>query len=283
MRHRPFGPTQRSVPVLGQGTWEIEKERERDAIRALHAGFEAGMRHVDTAEYYGDGAAESVVGRALAEWPRREDIFLVSKVLPDHASRRGTVEACERSLARLRVDRLDLYLLHWPGDEPLEETFAGFEDLVAADKILAWGVSNFDADLLRRSVEIAGPRRVACDQVLYHLQERAIEHEVLPTCREIGAAMVGYSPFGSGRFPAPDSRGGRVLAELARAREVTPRQIALAFLVREEGTFAIPKAAKAEHARENAAAADIELGADELRRIEGIFPRGPRPRELPVI
>jgi diketogulonate reductase-like aldo/keto reductase len=283
VRTRPFGPTSRPVPVIGQGTWLLEKAPGRDAIRALHAGFEAGMTHVDTAEYYGDGAAESLVGRAIEAWGRREELFIVSKVMPDHASRRGTVEACERSLERLAIDQLDLYLLHWPGDEPLEETIAGFEDLLGAGKILAWGVSNFDADLLRRAALIGGPGRVACDQVLYHLQERAIEHAVLPACRELGVAMVGYSPFGSGKFPAPGSRGGRVLAELAKARGATPRQVALAFLVREEGTFAIPKAADLEHARENAAAAAIELGEDEVRRIEQEFPRGAVPRELPVI
>jgi diketogulonate reductase-like aldo/keto reductase len=283
VRTRPFGPTSRPVPVIGQGTWLLEKAPERDAIRALHAGFEAGMTHVDTAEYYGNGAAESLVGRAIEAWGRREELFIVSKVLPDHASRRGTVEACERSLARLRLEQLDLYLLHWPGDEPLEETIAGFEDLSGAGKILAWGVSNFDADLLRRAALIGGPGRLACDQVLYHLQERAIEHAVLPACRELGAAMVGYSPFGSGKFPAPGSRGGRVLGELAKARGATPRQIALAFLVREEGTFAIPKAAKPQHVRENAAAAAIELGEDEVRRIEQAFPRGAVPLELPVI
>ena len=159
VRTRPFGPTSRPVPVVGQGTWLLEKEPEREAIGALHAGFEAGMTHVDTAEYYGDGAAESLVGRAIEAWGRREELFLVSKVLPDHASRRGTVEACERSLERLRIEQLDLYLLHWPGDEPLEETIAGFEDLAAAGKIFAWGVSNFDADLLRRAALIGGPGR----------------------------------------------------------------------------------------------------------------------------
>src|SRR5262245_66648683 len=168
METRPFGPTQRRIAAIGQGTWEMERERA-DAVAALRRGFDAGMTHVDTAEMYGAGAVEELVGEAIAG--RRDEVFLVSKVLPENASRRGTIAACERSLARLRTDRLDLYLLHWPGDHPLEDTVAAFESLRAAGKILAWGVSNCAADELAEAVPIAGPGRGACDQVHSHLPE----------------------------------------------------------------------------------------------------------------
>src|SRR6185295_11624058 len=180
------------------------------------------------------------------------------------ASRRGTVQACERSLARLRTDHLDLYLLHWPGDHPLEDTIAAFESLRAAGKILAWGVSNFAVDEMAEAVRLAGPGRVACNQVLYHLRERAIEHDVIPFCAEHGIAVVAYSPFGSGRFPARD----RALRAIASEHGATPYQVALRFLVREPSVFAIPKAAHAKHALENACAAEIELTNDDVRRIE---------------
>ena len=276
METRPFGPTARPVAVIGQGTWEMEHERAA-AIAALRSGLDAGMTHVDTAEMYGDGAVEELVGAAIAG--RRDEVFLVSKVLPENASRRGTVSACERSLARLRTDRLDLYLLHWPGDHPIEETAAAFEDLVEQGKILAWGVSNFAVDELTEVVRIAGPGRVACNQVLYHLRERAIEHEVIPFCAQHDIAVVAYSPFGSGRFPARN----RALRGIADERGATPYQVALRFLIREPHVFAIPKAARAEHALENARAAEIELTDDDVRRIERAFPRGRKRKGVPMI
>jgi diketogulonate reductase-like aldo/keto reductase len=239
------------------------------------------MTHIDTAEMYGDGAAEEWIAEAIAG--RREEVFLVSKVLPHNASRTGTVAACERSLARLQTGHLDCYLLHWRGRYPLADTFAAFEQLERAGKILSWGVSNFDESDLEEARATAGKGRIVCDQVLYHLGERAIEHTVLPWCGEQGAAVVAYSPFGHGTFPAPHSAGGRLLAEIAAAHHATPRQVALRFLLRRPSVFAIPKASDPEHAAENAGAGDLRLTHAELKRMDGAFPRGPRPRVLPTL
>ena len=271
MKKRAFGPTGRQVAVVGQGTWDFERSGAA-AIKALRRGLDAGMTHVDTAEMYGDGRVEEIVGEALAD--RRDEVFLVSKVLPQNASRRGTVQACDRSLRRLRTDRLDCYLLHWPSSHPLEDTIAAFEELVAAGKIHVWGVSNFDEEKLARAVAIGGAGKVACNQVLYHLRERAIEHAVIPFCAEHEIAVVAYSPLGQGDFPKPGSAGGRVLAEVAKAHGASPYQIALAFLLRFPGLFAIPKAVQVEHAVDNAQAAEIGLSQDELRKIDAAFPMG---------
>lgn len=285
MRTRVFGPTGKEVPVVGQGTWNMERDGRRAAVEALRRGLDEGTIHVDTAEMYGDGKVEEMVGEALEG--RRGEVFLVSKVLPQNASRQGTLQACERSLRRLRTDHLDCYLLHWPGSHPLADTLAAFEELRAAGKIRSWGLSNFDEEELAEAVRItgggAGPGKIACNQVLYHLKERAIEHAVIPFCDEHGIAVVAYSPFGSGDFPSPRSAGGRVLAEIAEAHGATPHQIALAFLLRFANLFAIPKAARADHAVENAKAAGIDLTEDELRRIDRAFPRGPRRRGVPTL
>lgn len=259
----------------------MERDGRAKAVAALRAGVDLGMSHIDTAEMYGSGLVEEIVGEAIAG--RREKVFLVSKVLPNHASFDGVRRACEGSLSRLRTDRLDVYLLHWRGSHPLEQTIGAFERLVRDGKIRFWGVSNFDVEDLEEALAIAGEERMSCNQVLYHLEERAIEHEVIPWCKEHGVAVVGYSPFGSGRFPSAASRGGRVLAEIARARGITPRQVALAFLVREESVFAIPKSSSIEHVRENAGAGDVELLADEVERIDDAFPLGRRPRSLPSL
>ena len=279
MYARTFGAARAAVAVIGQGTWRIDGSDRADAVRAMRAGVDAGMTHIDTAEMYGD--AEAMVAEALAD--RRDGVFLVSKVVPGNATRAGVVRACEASLRRLATDRLDAYLLHWPGSHPLEETVAGFEDLRRAGKILSWGVSNFDVQDLDRLLAVAGPDRIACNQVLYHLGERAIEHAVLPWCAAHGVAMVGYSPFGSGAFPDPASAGGRVLAGIARTHAATPHAVALAFLTRLPGTFAIPKTGRPARALANAAAADLRLGAAEVAMIEAHFPRGPRPRMLPML
>jgi diketogulonate reductase-like aldo/keto reductase len=281
MERRVFGPLGRAVPVIGQGTWELERGDRAGAVAALRQGLDLGMTHVDTAEMYGAGEVERIVGAAIAG--RRDEVFLVSKVLPENASRRGTLAACERSLDRLGTDRLDAYLLHWRGRHPLEETLEAFDRLERGGQILAWGVSNFDVPDLEEALRIAGPGRLACNQVLYHLRERAIEHAVVPWCEERGVAVVGYSPFGPGGFPSPRSRGGRVLAGIAAARGATPRQVALRFLARRAPLFAIPKAATPRHVAENAAAGDLALDAAELARIEEAFPLGPRPRELPTV
>jgi len=281
MELRRFGPTGHMVPVIGQGTWHLEDDDPALAIAALRLGLDLGMTHIDTAELYGSGSVEELVGEAIAG--RRDEVFLVSKVLPENASRAGTLAACEKSLARLGTDRLDSYLLHWPGDHPLEDTIAAFEQLRQEGKILSWGLSNFDAPDLDLALRIAGPGRIACNQVLYHLRERAIEHAVIPWCEKHGVAVTAYSPFGSGHFPGPRSKGGRVLEEIAAAHDATARQVALRFLVRKPSTFAIPKASRPQHAAENAGAGDLRLTRAELARIDEAFPLGARPRELPMI
>jgi len=278
MRKRAFGSGTAAVAVIGQGTWYIHSAGRASAVAALRRGLDAGMTHIDTAEMY-DGA-EELVGEAIAG--RRDEVFLVSKVLPSNASRAGTKRACERSLARLKTDRLDCYLLHWRGQYPLEETVAAFEALREEGKILSWGVSNFDVDDLE-ALDAVAPGGAVCNQVLYHLQERAIEHAVLPWCEAHNVALVAYSPFGHDDFPAPQSRGGRVLAAIAAAHGASPRQVALAFLTRQAPLFAIPKAADPRHAEDNAAAGDVALTADEIAAIDAAFPRGPRPRSLPMI
>ena len=284
MQRRPFGPTLRQTAIIGQGTWRLDEGDRASAIAALRRGLDLGMDHIDTAEMYGD--AEAVIGEAIAG--RRDEVFLISKVLPGNASRAGVQTACERSLSRLGTDYLDTYLLHWRGDVPLEATVRGFEDLRAAGKILHWGVSNFDvrdlndlADIVASAGDVGGP---VCNQVLYHLQERAIEHAVLPWCEGANMAVVGYSPFGHGRFPRPDSPGGRVLAQVAADHgATTPRQVALAFLTRAPPLFAIPKSASPAHATENAGAGDLTLSPNEVALIDRTFPLGPRPRALPMI
>ncbi|ATB34993.1 aldo/keto reductase [Cystobacter fuscus] len=281
MEKRVLGSTGVVVPVIGQGTWQMEEDDPESAIRALRAGLDLGLTHLDTAELYGQGQVEEdIVSKAIAG--RRDEVFLVSKVMPSNATEKGTVAACERSLKRLRTDRLDCYLLHWPGAHPLEGTVRAFERLMREGKVRSWGVSNFDVDELEEVLAIAGPGRIACNQVLYHLEERAIEHAVIPWCEQQGVAVVAYSPFGSGNFPEPESPGGRVLEAIARAHGVTPRQVALRFLVRRPSLFTIPKASREAHVRDNAAAAALSLTEAELRRIDEAFPLGPEPVSLPV-
>jgi diketogulonate reductase-like aldo/keto reductase len=279
LRQQKFGQNGPQVAVIGQGTWYIDRGDRKTAVAALRRGIDLGMTHVDTAEMYGD--AELVVAEAIAG--RRDEIFLVSKVLPSNAARRGTITACERSLSRLKTDRLDCYLLHWRGSYPLSETVAAFEQLVSEGKIRSWGVSNFDADDLNEMLEVAGDGKIACNQVLYHLQERAIEHAVIPWCKRHGTVVVAYSPFGHNDFPSPRSHAGEVLQQVAAAHTASPRQVALAFLTRDPLVFAIPKASTPEHAAENAAAGDLVLTKDEIAMLDKAFPRGPKPRSLPML
>jgi diketogulonate reductase-like aldo/keto reductase len=282
MQHRPFGSTKREVTIVGQGAWNIEQAGAESAIASLRRGLDLGMTHIDTAEMYGSGASEELVGQAIAG--RRDEVFLVSKVLPNNASRHGTIAACERSLKRLRTDRLDCYLLHWRGSHPLGDTVAALERLRADGKILSWGVSNFDVDDLDELSRVAGAGKPACNQVLYHLRERAIEHAVIPWCEENGVAIVAYSPFGHvGGFPAPNTAGGRVLKEIADRHRATPRQVALRFLTRRSALFAIPKAANPEHVGENAGVSAVALSDAELAAIDAAFPLGRRPRSLPML
>jgi len=279
MRLESFGGSGREVSAIGQGTWYIDRGDRGSAVAALRRGIDLGMTHIDTAEMYGD--AEPVVAEAIAG--RRDEIFLVSKVLPSNASRRGTITACERSLTRLKTDRLDCYLLHWRGAYPLAETVAAFEQLASVGKIRSWGVSNFDADDLDELLAVAGQGRIACNQVLYHLQERAIEHAVLPWCERQGVAVVAYSPFGHNEFPQPRSKAGRILQAIAEAHGASVRQVALAFLTRAPSVFAIPKASTPEHAADNAAAGKLLLGKDEIAALDNAFLRGPRPPSLPML
>jgi diketogulonate reductase-like aldo/keto reductase len=281
MQRRAFGPTGREVAVIGMGTWNFEQAPRAAAIAALRRGLDFGMDHIDTAEMYGSGAAEELVGEAIAG--RRDEVFLVSKVLPHNASRAGTRTACERSLARLRTDRLDCYLLHWRGSHPLAETIAAFEELRRAGKVLSWGVSNFDTADLDEALKLAGGVPIACNQVLYHLLERSIEHAVIPWCEQHKAAVVAYSPFGHARFPGPQTAGGRVLAEIAREIGATPRQTALTYLVRHPSVFAIPKAADPQHVEENAAAGDLDLSPEQIARLDAAFPLARRQRGLPML
>lgn len=275
-----FGWTGIEVPVIGQGTWTIESD-PRGAVPALRTGLELGMTHIDTAEMYGSGRAEEIVADAIAG--RRDEIFLVSKVLPSNASFEGTLRACEASLRRLRTDRLDLYLLHWPGSHPIAETMRAFERLVSERMTRFIGVSNFDVEELAAAERALRHERLASNQVLYHLGDRGIERRLIPYCTERGIAVVGYSPFGhSGAFPSPRSRGGRVLAEIARRRGRTPRQVVLNFLTR-DGVFTIPKSGNPEHVRENAGGVGWRLEPEDIREIGRAFPAPDRDVPLGMI
>ena len=267
MRTRRFGPLDVDAPLVGLGTWKVERDDSEQASAAIRRAVELGMTHLDTAEMYGDGIAERLLGDALKDVPR-ESLFLVSKVLPSNASRAGTITACEASLARLKIDYLDCYLLHWRGQYALEETFGAFEDLKTQGKIRAWGVSNFDADDLQEAHALVGPGKIACNQVLYHLHDRTIEHSVIPWCEKHGVAVVAYSPFGSQRgFPK-----SQALAMLGEQLGATPRQLALAFLARK--TFVIPKSANPEHVAQCAGAGDLELDDDTVAAIDAAYPLG---------
>ena len=278
MRQQKFGHGP-EVAVIGQGTWYIDHGDRKQAVAALRRGVELGMTHIDTAEMYGD--AEPVVAEAIAG--KRDEVFLVSKVLPSNASRRGTVTACERSLKRLKTDRLDCYLLHWRGAYPLEETVAAFDGLVGVGKIRSWGVSNFDTDDLHELLAVAGKGKIACNQVLYHLQERAIEHAVIPWCEQHDVAVVAYSPFGHNEFPSPRSHAGEALQTIADAHGASPRQVCLSFLTRRPSVFAIPKASSVAQAADNAAAGKLKLSDGEIAALDKAFPRGPKPHSLPML
>jgi len=277
MELRTFGSTGVSVARIGQGTWQMEDDPERAAIDALRAGIELGMTHVDTAELYGSGRVEELVASAIHG--QREQLYLVSKVIPTNASKQGTMRACEATLKRLKTDHLDCYLLHWPGSHPLEATIDGFEALQRAGKIRAFGVSNFDENELAEAVHIAGPGKIACNQLLYHLGERTIEHAVLPYCEANGIAVVGYTPFGGGAFPP--AGGKKVLERIAAERKATPRQVALAFLTRHPGCFAIPKSSSVEHTRENAGS--VKLTEADILAIDAAFPVGRKRRGVATL
>ena len=276
--YKTFGATQLKVPVVGQGTWNMERNPKM-SIDALRYGIELGLTHIDTAEIYGDGAVETLVGHALHGL--RDRVVLVSKAHPGKASRQGIVEACEQSLQRLGTDYLDVYLLHWLSSHPPAETIAGFEALVDAGKIRHWGVSNFDEVKLREFVDAAGVTTICCNQVMHHLGERSIEHAVVPFCHDQRIAIVGYSPFGRD-FPPRSRSGADVLSDIALTLDATPRQVALAFLVRKSGGFTIPKASNRQHVEENARAAALDLPDEAVERLDEEFPLGPRREGVPV-
>jgi diketogulonate reductase-like aldo/keto reductase len=252
------------VPVLGQGTWEIEKGARGEAIAALRLGLDLGMSLIDTAEMYGEGEAERIVKEAIAG--RRDEVFLVSKVYPWNAGRKDMRAACHRSLKRLGTDRLDLYLLHWRGEVPLADTLAGFRDLRAAGKIRRWGVSNFDRGDMEELAALGG-KDVATNQVLYNLAKRAPEWALLPWSRERGIPLMAYSPFDQG--PLLKHKGLKAVAERLGA---TPAQVALAWLLRQEGVFTIPKSGRPTHVRENHAALELVLSAADLADLDRAFP-----------
>ena len=270
-------PSGETVPALGQGTWGlgVDPARRHDDVAAVRLGLDLGLTLVDTAEMYGDGSTEELVGEAIAG--RRDDVFLVSKVYPHNADRRGVVAACERSLRRLRTDRLDLYLLHWRGDVPFEETLAAFADLVRSGKIRHYGVSNLDAGEMAEWSSKPGGAATATNQVLYNLMRRGVEWDLLPWCRERGVPLMAYSPLEQGRLLSEAA-----LRRIAERRGVSPAQVALAWLLLQDGVIVIPKAGRAQHLRENRAAADLSLSPDDLAALDRAFPppAGPRPLEL---
>ncbi|MGQ9366146.1 aldo/keto reductase [Azospirillum sp. ST 5-10] len=265
------------VPVLGQGTWFMGEDARSRAgeVAALRLGLDLGMTLIDTAEMYGDGGAEEVVGEAIAG--RRDAVFLVSKVLPQNATRRGTIAACERSLRRLGTDRIDLYLLHWRGRPPFAETIEAFETLMRDGKIRRWGVSNLDPDDMAELVGLPGGTAVQTDQVLYNLTRRGIEHDLLPWCRRRGVPVMAYSPIEQGRL-----LGEPALRRVAQRHGVTPAQVALAWTLRDGGVIAVPKAATPAHVRDNRAALDLRLDGQDLAELDRAFPPpdGPQPLEM---
>ena len=271
-------PSGEKVPSLGQGTWNIgdRSTRRRDEIEAVQVGVDMGMTLIDTAEMYGNGASEQLVAEAIAG--RRDEMFLVDKVMPQHASRRGTVKACDGSLRHLKTDRIDLYLLHWRGSIPLQETLEAFDELIAAGKIRYWGVSNFDVDDMEELSALRPHDPPATNQVLYNLTRRGIEHGLLPWCQRHRIPIMAYSPVEQGRLLK-----NRQLQAIAERRDATAAQVALAWVLRHDGVIAIPKAGNPDHVRQNRAAADLELSPDDLSELDAIFPAPSRPTPLEML
>jgi diketogulonate reductase-like aldo/keto reductase len=269
---RVFGPTRREVPVVGLGTANISAVPRETAVELLRAAIDMGPTHIDTAEMYGDGQSERLVGEAIEG--RRNNVFLATKVHPDNATLNGTITACENSLRRLRTDHVDLYLLHWRGDHPLAATLEAFRRLEENGKIRAYGVSNFDVADLDEAVRIAGTRNIVCNQIMYNLVARGAEDEVMPWCDRNGVIVVGYSPFGSGTdLPPVDAPQWKPLRDIAATRNVSPQQIMLAFLVRSPRAFTIVESHNMAHVRANIAAAHLTLSVSEIAAIEKAFPR----------
>lgn len=260
-------PSSAAMPIYGLGTWRMgEDDRHRaDEVTALRHGIARGITLIDTAEMYGDGEAESIVGEAIGA--SRANVFLVSKVLPQNSSKRGTIAACERSLKRLKTDHIDLYLLHWRGSPPLQETVAAFAELKAAGKILDWGVSNFDIDEMRELATIDTAKECAANQVLYNLSRRGIEYDLMPFCRARDVAIMAYSPIEQGRILTHPG-----LREVATRHGASPAQVALAWLLRQDNVVTIPKATTLKHVDDNLAALDLALTPDDLATLDRHFP-----------
>lgn len=271
-------PSSQAIPVLGMGTWRMgERSTQRSQeVRALKHGLDLGMTLIDTAEMYGEGEAETIIAEAIAD--RREAVFLVSKVYPFNASRKGTIAACERSLRRLKTDYLDLYLLHWPGSIPLTETLAAFAELKQAGKIRAYGVSNFDRAEMATAVSLAGGETIATNQVLYNLSRRGIEWDLLPWCRQHRIPIMAYSPVEQGRLLSHPT-----LKSLAQKREVTPAQMAIAWLLQQPDVIVIPKASSITHLEENLAALQLQLDDEELKVLDAAFPPPTHPVALETL
>lgn len=270
-------PAGEFIPVMGQGTWYLGENPARRAseLAALRLGIDLGLTLIDTAEMYGSGAAEVLVGEAIAG--RRDEVFLVSKVLPSHATYADTIQACRQSLRRLGTDRLDLYLLHWRGGVPLEQTLRAFEELVRLGLIRYWGVSNFDARDMAELLSLPGGDAVQTDQVLYNLTRRGIEYDLLPTLQAQGIPVMAYSPIEQGRL-----LGHPTIVAVANRHEATPAQVALAWLMTREGVNVIPRAGTVDHVLENRAAVDLRLTEQDLSMLDKAFPppRGPQPLEM---
>jgi diketogulonate reductase-like aldo/keto reductase len=276
-------PDGRPVARLGQGTWRIGEQRARrtSEIAALRAGLDLGQALIDTAEMYGDGRSEELIAEVIEG--RREDVYVVSKVLPQNATRKGTMDACRRSLARLRTDYLDLYLLHWRQSEPLDETLEAFAALAKAGSVRFYGVSNFDRADLEEAGALAGGSGIAANQVLYNLEHRGIEWELLPWSREHELPIMAYSPLGSSGQQLRRLLGNRALGAVAARHGATPAQIALAWVLRQPDVYVIPKAGSVEHVNENNGALEIELSDDDLAELDAAFPPPRRKVELEML
>ncbi|MQB21800.1 aldo/keto reductase [Agrobacterium tumefaciens] len=271
-------PSGRDIPALGIGTWNMGESNAEEAqeVASIRKAVELGMTVVDTAEMYADGRSEEIVGKAIADL--RDEVFLVSKVYPFNASATGTIEACERSLKRLGVDHLDLYLLHWRGSHPLEETVAAFEKLKQSGKIRDWGVSNFDTDDMEELFEVENGRNCAVNQVLYNLSRRGVEYDLLPWCQEKGVPLMAYSPIEQGRI-----LNNHELIRIAKAYQATPAQVALAFLLERDGVVAIPKSAKPERVEENRGATDLDISDEDWASLDAAFPPPTRKTSLAML
>jgi diketogulonate reductase-like aldo/keto reductase len=271
-------PSGIAIPALGLGTWKMGEDGRKagSEVAALKHGLDLGMTLIDTAEMYGEGGAEKITAEAISG--RRDEVFLVSKVYPWNASRKGVIEACDSSLQRLKTDRIDLYLLHWRGEHPLAETVAGFEELRRAGKIGAWGVSNFDLDDMQELVTVPDGENCAANQVLYNLSRRGVEYDLLPWCQEKGMVVMAYSPIEQGRLLR-----NAELIRIAKAYQATPAQLALAFLLERDGVIPIPKSASLQRVEENAGAAELEISDEDWAALDAAFPPPSQKQPLAMI